>query len=218
MEARKMKVFKKKIQRSLGQNPYLRPLNTPNTKPNKELNADKHKELVSALSSGDISAFAPIYESYSPMVYGLVLKIVNDPKEAENLLQEVFIKVWKKIDTYDPDKGSFATWIINIARNTGIDFTKTSYFKRKNKNQNDDLLVLKEDDHPLIYPKTDTIGLRKIVESLSPPSRQVIEMMYYKGYTQQEISDVLEIPIGTIKTRSRMAIKELRTYYGNINF
>lgn len=180
------------------------------------MKADKHKELVTVLAAGDISAFAPIYKDYSPMVYGLILRIVKDEKEAENLLQEVFIKIWKKIDTYDPEKGSFATWIINITRNTAIDFTKTTYFKQKAKNQNDDYLVLNENDHPVIYQKTDSIGLKKLVDKLSPACRQIIDLMYYKGYTQQEIADHLEIPVGTIKTRSRMAIKELRTFYGAI--
>lgn len=189
----------------------LHPYN-PNSR---KLKSDKHQELVSALAAGDISAFGPIYEDYSPMVYGLILRIVKDDKEAENLLQEVFIKVWTKINTYDPDKGSFATWVINITRNTAIDFTKTSYFKQKFKNQNEDFLVLNENDHPVIYQRIDTIGLKKLVEQLSPPNRLIIEMMYYKGFTQQEIADLLDTPVGTIKTRSRMAIKELRTRYGN---
>jgi RNA polymerase sigma-70 factor, ECF subfamily len=180
------------------------------------VNADKHKELITALLLGDIAAFAPIYKDYSPMVYGLILRIVKDDKEAENLLQEVFIKVWNKIDSYDPRKGSFATWVINITRNTAIDFTKTTYYKQKAKNQNEDFLVLKENDHPVIYQKTDTIGLKKLVEHLSPSNRQIIEMMYYEGFTQQEIADHLKTPIGTIKTRSRMAIKELRAHYGTI--
>jgi RNA polymerase sigma factor (sigma-70 family) len=178
--------------------------------------ADKHKELVTALVAGDISAFAPIYKDYSPMVYGLILKIVKEEKEAENLLQEVFIKVWSKIAMYDPDKGSFATWIINITRNTAIDFTKTTYYKQKVKNQKEDLVVLNENDHPAIYQKTDTIGLKKLVDNLSPVCRQIIDLMYYKGFTQQEIADQLQMPIGTIKTRSRMAIKELRTYFGTL--
>lgn len=178
--------------------------------------ADQHKDLVVALSAGDVSAFAPIYQAYSPMVYGLILRIVKDQKEAENLLQEVFIKVWRKIDTYDPEKGTFATWVINITRNTAIDYTKTTYYKQKIKNQQEDFFVLKENDHPVVYQKTDSIGLKRLVEKLTPACREIIEMMYYKGYTQQEIADLLNTPVGTIKTRSRMAIKELRAHYGTI--
>lgn len=170
-------------------------------------------QLVVRLRAGDEEAFEYLYDSYSPLLFGLILRIVGDPVEAENLLQDCFIKIWQNIALYNRDKGKLATWLINIARNTAIDFTRSKYFNQKLKNQTIENFVHTVNPNTVTNPCFDTLGLRQLVDRLDPQYRVVIELMYFKGYTQQEISDLFGIPLGTVKSRARMALMELKRYY-----
>ena len=174
---------------------------------------ETHAHLIPRLQAGDPMAFDTLYDAYSPMMYGLIIRIVEDRDEAENLLQDAFVKVWQNIGSYSPEKGRIATWLINIARNTAIDFTRSKYFHQKPKNQNIEKYVHHENEHTLTQPLVDTLGLRQLVQKLTPVCRDIIEWMYFEGYTQQEIADNFGIPLGTVKSRTRIALKELRSFY-----
>ncbi len=172
--------------------------------------------LADRLKAGDESAFAELYDGYSAMIYGVIGRIVTDKEEAANLLQDCFVKIWRNIGSFDPKKGRLATWLINIARNTAIDFTRSKYFSQKRKNQNLDILVGSETAKSATQFSVDTLGLRQLVDKLSPTCREIIEWMYFHGYTQQEIADNFGIPLGTVKSRTRLALKELRSYFCEI--
>lgn len=170
-------------------------------------------DLIDCLKTGSNEAFTELYDRYSAMLYGVICRIVNDRADAENLLQDVFVKIWNNLDTYDASKGRLATWLLNIARNTAIDFIRSKVFIQRQKNQNIDSLVSLPQQTPAMTMDTDTIGLKQIVERMSKNYREIIEWLYFDGYTQQEISDNFNLPLGTVKTRSRMALKELRTHF-----
>ena len=170
-------------------------------------------ELVSMLQSGDETAFALLYDRYSALLFGIIVRVVAERREAENLLQDCFVKIWQNIGRYDPSKGRLATWLINIARNTAIDFTRSKYFSQKKKNQSLEILVGAETGRSVSQPTMETLGLRQLVGKLTPACREVIEWMYFDGYTQQEIANNFGIPLGTVKSRTRLAIKELRNYF-----
>jgi RNA polymerase sigma-70 factor (ECF subfamily) len=174
---------------------------------------DNETELVTQLQTGDEAAYAELYDRYSAMLYGIISRIVGDEEDAANLLQDCFVKIWRNIGAFDPTKGRFATWLINVARNTAIDFTRSKYFSQKRKNQNLDFLVGSETARSVAYFAEDTLGLRQLVDKLTPVCRQVIEWMYFDGFTQQEIADKFGIPLGTVKSRTRLALKELRSYF-----
>jgi RNA polymerase sigma-70 factor, ECF subfamily len=142
-------------------------------------------DLVNQLQQGDDSAYAVLYDRYAPMLFGIIYRIVPDKKEAENLLQDCFVKIWNHITSYDPERGALATWLINIARNTAIDFTRSKYFSQKNKNQNIDNLVHIGSGWSTPAVPVETLGLRNLVDKLNPAYRQIIEWMYFDGYTQQ---------------------------------
>lgn len=169
--------------------------------------------LIHQLQDGDDAAYGVLYDRYAPMLLGIIHRIVQDKKEAENLLQDCFVKIWSYIASYNPEKGALATWLINIARNTAIDFTRSKYFSQKTKNQNIDNLVHSGSDWATPAQTVETMGLRKLVNKLNPAYRQIIEWMYFDGYTQQEIADNFELPLGTVKTRARIALRELRTFF-----
>ncbi len=176
-----------------------------------QINADA--QLVSLLIEGDEQAFARLYDNFSALLYGVIVRIVKDRREAENLLQDCFVKIWQRAERYDAEKGKLVTWLINIARNTAIDYTRSKYFSQKKKNQNIDHLVDTGTRSSTYSVPVETMGLKQLVHKLTPACRQVIEWMYFEGYTQQEIADNFHIPLGTVKLRARTAMKELRQYY-----
>lgn len=178
-----------------------------------ETKPETHIHLVDLLLEGDNEAYAALYDAYAPMLYGVILHIVHDRKEAESLLEDCFLKIWQNISEYNTDKGRLATWLNNIARNTAIDFSRSKYFQQKLSNRKKENLLQDENEHTITQPAVDTLGLRQLVERLNPGCREVIQWMYFHGYTQQEISKNFGIPLGTVKSRTRTALKELRSFY-----
>ncbi|MBK6545557.1 MAG: RNA polymerase sigma factor [Saprospiraceae bacterium] len=169
--------------------------------------------LIKQLKAGDNKSFEYLYDHYAPTLFGIITRIIPKPEDAENVLQDCFIKIWKYIASYDASKGSLATWLINIARNTAIDFTRSSQYLNSNKNQNLDYFVYNEMPSLSVRISDEEIGLRELVNKLDPSCRQILEWMYFEGYTQQEISDEFSIPLGTVKTRARNGLKALRSLF-----
>lgn len=170
-------------------------------------------DLVLRLQAGEDAAFSDLCDRYTDLLMGIIFKIVRDESMAENVLQDCFVKVWKYVQNYDSSKGSLATWLINIARNAAIDFTRSKYYSQKFKNQSIDQFVSSSRDISDFSDTSDTIGLSQIVRMLAPQYQEIIDCLYFKGYTQQEIADEFAIPLGTVKTRTRSALAELRKYY-----
>ena len=169
-------------------------------------------ELVSLLKSRDSRAFNYLYDNYSSSLYTVIAQLVDDMEIANDVLQEVFINIWRKIESYDPVKGRLFTWMLNIARNASIDMLRSRSYQNSQKNQplqeNSDLLV----GGRLTSVNVDNIGLKKVVERLKKEHRVLIELAYFKGYTHEEISQIEDIPLGTVKTRIRNALIQLREY------
>jgi len=165
-------------------------------------------ELAERIKNGDSGAFSELYDAYSPSIYGVVLSIVKSEAAAEDIVQDVFVKVWKSIASYSSKKGTIFTWILNIARNASIDYLRKNKKMTPVENQ---ILSSNVDMSPAsaTEQRIDHIGLRQFVEKLDPEYREVIEYLYFQGYTQQEMSDELDMALGTVKTRSRKAVQEL---------
>lgn len=166
--------------------------------------------LVKQFQDKNQLAFEKLYGMYSKSIHGVVYNIVKDSDIADELMQDVFIKAWKKSDTYSSKKGRFFTWILNIARNTAIDKTRSKAFKQSKQNLNADFFVDIIASHDNLDSSTDAIGIKKFVTNLGQKCKEVIELLYFKGFTQKEASETLQMPIGTIKTRNRSCIQQLR--------
>ena len=171
---------------------------------------DQPDALILEMQNGNHSAFSKIYEMYSKAIYGVVITVVRDESLAEEVLQDVFIKVWNNSNSYTSTKGRFYTWLLNIARNTAIDMTRSKAFKNSAKNLTTENFVDIIAGHDNLSVKTDAIGLRKYLAALKPVCIQIIELLYFNGYTQAETAEALETPLGTIKTRARNCIGDLR--------
>jgi RNA polymerase sigma factor (sigma-70 family) len=149
-----------------------------------------------------------LYDHYSGALYAVILNIVPDKDIASDVLQEVFVKIWKQIETYDTTKGRLFTWMLNIARNASIDMVRSKNYQKNQ--QNRELSETVYDAAGSFETNTDKIGLRKLVHSLKDDYKVLVELSYFEGFTQDEISKMLDIPLGTVKTRLRAALIQLK--------
>jgi RNA polymerase sigma-70 factor, ECF subfamily len=174
------------------------------------LNSIEISDLVHQVKAGNQTAFAQVYDRYCGAINSVVGRFIIDDAIAQDVLQDTFIKVWKNIQMYDDTKGSFYTWMLNIARNTSIDALRKIKKEAKSEIQ---ILETTVNSSVTVHQNVSTIGLRQLVDRLPVEQQTMIEYLYFKGYTQQEVADELEIPLGTVKTRSRMAMMELRKWF-----
>jgi RNA polymerase sigma-70 factor (ECF subfamily) len=170
-------------------------------------------DLIRAMAAGDRDAFARFYDRYAPLVFPLVLRIVRSPADAADVLQDVFWEAWRGAAAYDPERGTPEAWIIMRARARAIDRVRA--VRRRG-----ETFVAPVDEATVAAPS----GLggdaaaraeeRQLVATalalLPQPQREVIELAYFAGLTQTEIAERLEQPLGTVKTRIRMALARLR--------
>ncbi len=167
-------------------------------------------ELLEMLRRQDRKAFNYLYDNYSDALYGVVLKVVRTEETAQDLLQEIFVKIWKNIAQYDASKGRLFTWMLNIARNTSIDYLRVNRLEI----QDIDSSVYAVEQNQSIYDELSGKELREIVSQLKPEQQTLIEMVYWGGYTHEEAAQRLEMPLGTVKTRVRSALRDLRKFFG----
>ena len=167
-------------------------------------------ELVQLLKQRTQTAFGYLYEHYSGALYNIILSIIQDKELANDVLQEVFIKIWRQIEQYDPQKGRLFTWMVNISRNASIDILRSKSYNTQK--QNRELTESVYTAAGTINIETDKIGLRKVVNNLKDDFKVLVELAYFQGYTQDEISKALNIPLGTVKTRLRSALIQLREF------
>ncbi len=165
-------------------------------------------ELIDQLLQRDRKAFERLYDDYSPAIYGLVLKVLRDEALAEDALQDAFVRIWQKIHTYDESKGRLFTWMLNVARNIAIDKLRANTSRKAELTTS--LQPSIEARGPSTTMQIDHIGIREIVDGLSPDQKMVIELIYFQGYTQAEVSEEFGIPLGTVKSRVRLAMNYLR--------
>ena len=170
------------------------------------------EELIALLKRKDERGFTILYDNYSAALYGVIFKIVRTEEIAADVMQESFVKIWKNIDFYDKSKGSLFTWILNIARNNAIDKIRSKDFRQNNSIQSVDHNVHIIESQTITQSdyKSDLIGIDKLINQLRPEYQLLIDLIYLKGYTQAEVSEEFNIPLGTVKTRIKAAINQLR--------
>jgi RNA polymerase sigma-70 factor (ECF subfamily) len=166
--------------------------------------------LVRRFQKKDVIAFEKLYDMYIDNIRGVIQSVVRNREISEELAQDVFVKIWDNSASYNSSKGRFFTWILNIARNAAIDKVRSKGYKDQKKNLTADYFVgiLEQTDGN--EETIDTTVLRKLLMNLKKKCIQVIEMLYFRGYTQKQASEELEIPLGTVKTRNRNCIGKLR--------
>jgi RNA polymerase sigma factor (sigma-70 family) len=173
-------------------------------------------ELVVGLKGKSHAALEYLYDHYSGALYGIISRIVKKEDVAEEILQDVFLKIWDRIGSYDPSKGRLFTWMLNIARNKAIDKTRSKEISKGRKTDDIDNLVNRIDHQHHDVLQVDAIGLKDVLDKLPEEQRFVVNTLYLRGYTQSELAEEFGIPLGTVKTRHRLAMISLREIL-NIN-
>lgn len=165
--------------------------------------AASHDTVLSRLLTGDHAALGEFYDRYAGLVNGLALRILRNGAEAEEVVQEVFVQIWRQAVRYDAERGSIEAWICTMARTRALDRLRRRVSRREEPGE--------AAPGPSDVPKTvEALAVRKALESLSEDQRKALELAYYEGLTQSEIAERLGQPLGTVKTRIRTAMMRLR--------
>lgn len=170
-----------------------------------KLTYEEH-ELVASLRSKEEDAFSYLYDHYSGALYGIIKQIVGDVELSNDVVQETFVNIWRRIESYDETKGRLFTWMLNIARNAAIDKTRSKGFLQSQRQIPLDGEIIQ----PSVRPGIDDYGLKKLILKLKDEQRLLIDLAYFQGYTHEQIATALHIPLGTVKTRIRSALTQLR--------
>ena len=173
------------------------------------------EELVLLLQNKDQQAFSYLYDNYVGALNGIIGRMVDSRELAEDILQEAFIKIWNNFASYDTGKGRLFTWMLNITRNLTIDTLRSKGFKKQAKISSDENSVSNLTGDDKTAERFDAMGIRNQLANLKPEQRSIIDLAYFNGFTQDEISKERGIPLGTVKTRMRAAIIELRKMLDN---
>lgn len=168
-------------------------------------------KLIAELQAGNQRSFERIYELYSESIYGVIYSITRDNHVSEEILQDVFLKIWDNASSFDPHKGRFFTWALNIARNASIDKIRSKDFRNSKLNLTSDNFVDILESKTNVSGRIDAIGLQKYIDILEPVCKKIIDLLFFKGFTQKETAEELNMPIGTVKTRNRICIDKLRS-------
>lgn len=168
------------------------------------------KEIVNLLQLGDKKAISLLYDNYADALYGVIKKVIIDDETAQDVLQECFVKIWRYAKKYDASKAKLFTWLYRIAYNTAIDKVRSL----KNKSGKEVQI-----ETSVVYTFTadsinqDVLDIRKHLKTLDEKYQIVINALFFEGMTQQEASDELNIPLGTIKSRLKIGLRELKKIY-----
>ena len=172
------------------------------------------------IKARDADALEELYDLYNRLLFSMVISIVKKREEAEDVLQEIFVKIWNKADSFNEDRGNVYSWIVTLARNKAIDRIRSKGYKTQQKASvsiHEPLFSLEGDKHD---PLETTIFsdraelVKKALKEIPESQSQVIKIAYYRGMTQSEISDHLDIPLGTVKTRTRQGMIKLKRILG----
>lgn len=168
------------------------------------------KEIVNLLENGDKKAITLLYDNYADALYGVIKKVISDDDTAQDVLQETFVKIWRYSKKYDSSKAKLFTWLYRIAYNSSIDKVRSLKNKTGKEVQIETSAVYKVSSGEL---NQDVLDIKKHLKSLDEKYQIVINALFFEGMTQQEASDELDIPLGTIKSRLKIGLRELKKIY-----
>ena len=174
------------------------------------------EELMRRLSYRDLRAFRALFSRYGNLVYSTALRVLRDPSLAEDMVQEIFLRLWRKPESYAATRGKFATWLTSVSRNRAVDEVRS-----RNRRYRHETASPEEQEREFPGPDTDDPAMsaeladqRRLIlvalQGLPVDQRKTIELAYFGGLTQQEIAERLHQPLGTVKTRIRLGMQKLR--------
>jgi RNA polymerase sigma factor (sigma-70 family) len=170
-------------------------------------------ELLQLLLKKNSKGFEILYDNYSAILYGIIYRTLQDHRQAEEVLKDLFVKIGMNISQYNPTRHRFSFWLIQMARKASLEKSNQVRVAIQSKYENIDVILSQSASGIMSPIHPELSGIREVIEKMDEEYRQVLYLMFYAGLTQSEIALKLNIPLGTVKTRSRMALMRLRTYF-----
>lgn len=173
------------------------------------------EDLMSLIEGGDAEAFASLYDRHSRAAYSLSYRMMGDRQAAEDLTQDAFLKVWRSASGYRSDRGSVRTWILSIVHNRGIDQLRSLASRRRTQDRVEQAAPRSQPSEAFseAWRNRQRDQIREALQTLPPEQLKILELAYFSGYTHLEISNLLDLPLGTVKGRMRLGLKKIRNYF-----
>ena len=180
---------------------------------------DPDRELLQRVGRGDQAAFAELYDAMAPLVHGVVLRVVRDPSQTEEVVQEVFVELWRIAPRFDAQRGTVPSWVATIAHRRAVDRVRSEQAARNRTEREMGKVDRAHDSVSETVIDADHTDferrrVRRALDRLTSMQRQAVELAYFGGYTYREVAVLLEVPEGTIKTRIRDGMIRLRDELG----
>ena len=181
--------------------------------------SDPQLALIQRVGRGDQAAFADLYDTIAPLVHGVVLKVVRDPSQAEEVVQEVFVELWRVAPRFDPARGTVTSWVATIAHRRAVDRVRSEQSARNRVERESTRVERPHDDVAdsvvaVDQSQFDRRRVRRALDRLTSMQREAVELAYFSGYTYREVAVLLDVPEGTVKTRIRDGMIRLRDELG----
>lgn len=172
--------------------------------------------LMRKVAQGDEQAFAQVYDALSPAVYGLVLRVLRDPAQSQEVAQEVMVDLWRQATRFDPDKGSVKGYVLTMAHRRAVDRVRSAQAATDRELRVGQASQDREFDEvaEAVENRLEVQQVRRALRVLTELQREAVQLAYYGGYTHREVSELLDVPLGTVKTRLRDGLIRLRDEMG----
>jgi RNA polymerase sigma-70 factor (ECF subfamily) len=171
-------------------------------------------DLLPAVARGDERAFERLYDEAAGWVLGTVRRVLRDPAQSEEVMQEVLLEVWRTASRFDPDRGSAAAYIMTIAHRRAVDRVRSERSQAGRELRTAVASIDYDDVTEQVQARLDAERVRRCLDALTPLQRECVHLAYYSGYTYREVAELLEVPSGTVKTRMRDGLIRLRDCLG----
>ena len=173
------------------------------------------EDLISLVEAADAEAFATLYDRHSRAAFSLAYRMMGERQASEDLTQDAFLKVWRGASSYRADRGSVRTWILSIVHNRGIDQIRSQASRRRTQEKIEASAPRSQPSEAFAETlrNSQRDQVREALNTLPPEQLKILELAYFSGYTHVEISDLLRLPLGTVKGRMRLGLKKIRDYF-----
>jgi RNA polymerase sigma-70 factor (ECF subfamily) len=173
------------------------------------------EDLISLVEAADAEAFATLYDRHSRAAFSLAYRMMGERQASEDLAQDAFLKVWRSASSYRAERGSVRTWILSIVHNRGIDQIRSQASRRRTQEEIEASAPRSQPSEAFAetWRNSQREQVREALGTLPPEQLKILELAYFSGYTHMEISDLLDLPLGTVKGRMRLGLKKFRDYF-----
>jgi RNA polymerase sigma-70 factor, ECF subfamily len=173
------------------------------------------EDLISMVEAADADAFATLYDRHSRAAFSLAYRMMGERQAAEDLTQDAFLKVWRSASSYRAERGSVRTWILSIVHNRGIDQIRSQASRRRTQDKIEASTPRSQPSEAFAqtWRNSQRDQIREALDTLPPEQLKILELAYFSGYTHVEISELLRLPLGTVKGRMRLGLKKIRDYF-----